>query len=118
MPNASGIDQDDQLRLDRADQLGQRRHLLGEPVAAAARGRRSTSGRQKSPPAMPEQAADDREHDALGQELLRDVAPLGAQGAADADLAGPLGDGGQHDVHDADAADDQRDRGDQAQEHA
>ena len=41
---------------------------------------------------------------------------LAPQGAADADLAGPLGDGGQHDVHDADAADEQRDGGDQAHE--
>ena len=43
---------------------------------------------------------------------------LGAQGAADADLAGPLGDGREHDVHDADAADQQRDGGDRAQDDA
>ena len=65
-----------------------------------------------------EQAADAGEHDGLDQELLGDVAPLGAQGAADADLAGPLGDGRQHDVHDADAADQQRDRGDRAEDDA
>ena len=36
----------------------------------------------------------------------------GTDGHADADLAGPLGDGDQHDVHDADAADQQADAGD------
>ena len=40
---------------------------------------------------------------------------LGAQRAANADLAGPLGHGGQHDVHDADAAHQQGDGGDGAQ---
>ena len=40
---------------------------------------------------------------------------LGAQRPADADLAGPLRDGGQHDVHDADAANDQRDRSNRPQ---
>ena len=44
--------------------------------------------------------------------------PLRSQGAADADLAGPLGDGRQHDVHDADAADQQRNRRDRAQDDA
>ncbi len=39
---------------------------------------------------------------------------LGADGLADADFAGPLGDRYQHDVHDADAADEQRDAGDAA----
>ena len=70
------------------------------------------------PMVTPEQAADAGEHDRLDQELLGDVAPLGAQGAADADLAGPLGHGRQHDVHDADAADQQRDGGDRAQDDA
>ena len=65
-----------------------------------------------------QQAADAGEHDGLDQELLGDVAPLGAQGPADADLAGPLGDGRQHDVHDADAADQQRDRRDRPQDDA
>ena len=70
--------------------------------------------RDADPEGDAEQAADAGEHDRLDQELLGDVAPLGPQGAADADLAGPLGDGRQHDVHDADAADQQRDRGDRA----
>jgi hypothetical protein len=37
----------------------------------------------------------------------------GAEGAADADFAGALDDGGEHDVHDADAADDEGDAGDE-----
>ena len=44
-------------------------------------------------------------------------AALGAQGPANADLAGALRDRGQHDVHDADAAHEQRDRGDHGQQH-
>ena len=40
----------------------------------------------------------------------------GADRLADADLAGPLGDGDEHDVHDADAADEQRDRRDGAEQ--
>ena len=38
----------------------------------------------------------------------------GAEGFADADLAGALGDADEHDVHDDDAADDERDEGDGA----
>src|SRR5688500_4626773 len=59
-----------------------------------------------------EQAAGQADHRGLDQELEGDVFLLGPQGAADADLAGALGDGGQHDVHDADAADQQREAGD------
>jgi hypothetical protein len=44
-------------------------------------------------------------------ELGEDVAPACAERFADADLAGALGHGHQHDVHDDDAAHDQRDRG-------
>ena len=40
---------------------------------------------------------------------------LRADGFANADLAGALGHGDQHDVHDADAADGQRQHGDQQQ---
>ena len=71
-----------------------------------------------TPSVTPSRPPTPGEHDRLDQELLGDVAPLGAQGAADADLAGPLGDGRQHDVHDADAADQQRDRGDRAEDDA
>src|SRR6185437_12917551 len=48
----------------------------------------------------------------LHEELLEQVGAPGAEGFADPDLAGALGDGDQHDVHDDDAADDQRDGGD------
>ena len=40
----------------------------------------------------------------------------GADGHAQADLAGALGDGDEHDVHDADAADDERNRRDAQQQ--
>ena len=52
-------------------------------------------------------AAEQAEGDGLDQELQHDVAALRADGDADADLAGALGDAHEHDVHDADAADDQ-----------
>ena len=60
-----------------------------------------------------DQSAGGREHDGFDEELQGDVPPLGPQRAADADLAGALGDRGQHDVHDADAAHQQRDAGDE-----
>src|SRR5579872_5301569 len=41
----------------------------------------------------------------LDQELQKDVFSACAEGLADADLAGALGDGYKHDVHDDDAAD-------------
>ena len=74
------------------------------------------AGWHKKPEEHAQQAAGGREHDRLAQELRDDVALLGAQRAANADLARPLGHGGQHDVHDADAADQQRDARDQHQQ--
>ena len=62
-------------------------------------------------------AARERDHDRLGEELAPDVPARGADGAAHADLARPLEHGGQHDVHDADAAHEQRDAGDAAHDH-
>ena len=62
-----------------------------------------------------DQAAQAGDDDCLDQELQENVAPLGAHGLADADLARALGDGYEHDVHDADAAYEQRDAGDAAQ---
>ena len=65
---------------------------------------------------MPQHDADDAadlaEHDGLDDELRHDVALLGADGAANADLARALGDRDEHDVHDADAGGQQRDRAD------
>src|SRR5208282_4314949 len=54
-------------------------------------------------------AADFAQHDGLHDELGHDVPLLGADGAADADLARPLGDRDEHDVHDADAGGEQGD---------
>ena len=49
-------------------------------------------------------ATDGAEGDSFDQELGEDVVALGADGFADADLAGAFGDGDEHDVHHADAA--------------
>src|SRR5688500_6967940 len=59
-----------------------------------------------------DQAAGQADDGGLDEELQGDMAPLGAQGPADADLAGALGHRRQHDVHDADPADHQREAGD------
>src|SRR5215471_11424997 len=62
-------------------------------------------------------AARERQRRRLDQELGEDVAPAGAQGLADADLARSLGHRHEHDVHDHDAAHEQRDRGDADRDH-
>ena len=53
----------------------------------------------------------------LDQELREDVAPLGADRHADADLARALRHRDEHDVHDPDPADEQRDRRGRGQQH-
>ena len=52
-------------------------------------------------------AADAGEGDGLDEELQQDLPRTGTDGKADADLAGALGDGDEHDIHDAYAADEQ-----------
>ena len=99
MPNAS-----------MTEPAGHERLLIGDEV--------DDELRDGECPRHAQQAADAGEDDRLDQELLGDVPPLGAQGPADADLAGPLGHRRQHDVHDADAADQERDRGDGSQDDA
>ena len=61
------------------------------------------------------QAADARLHHRLHQELHRDIALFGSEGAANADFTRSFRHGREHDVHDADAADQQRYRGNQHQ---
>ena len=61
-------------------------------------------------------SADQRDDGGLGEELAADVVGGGAEGFADADLAGALGDGDEHDVHDADAAEREREQGDGGEE--
>ena len=56
-----------------------------------------------------DQSAESGERHRFGEELPDDIAPTRANGFANADFAGALGDGHQHDVHDADAADEQAD---------
>ena len=74
------------------------------------------SGRDDEPDEHADQAADQRQRQRLDEELAEDVPAPGAEGLADADLAGPLADRDQHDVHDPDPADDERDRGDPAEQ--
>src|SRR5581483_3860315 len=71
---------------------------------------------ETDPDGHAEGAADEGQEDGLDQELGEDVAALGAEGLADADLPRPLGHGHQHDVHDADAADEEGDGGHRRQE--
>ena len=63
------------------------------------------------------QAAEGRQEQGFGQELLGDVAAGGAEGAAQADLGAAFEDRDDHDVGDADTADEQGD-GSQAEEQA
>ena len=74
-----------------------------------------TTKASASPKPMPSSApAAERVADSTTN-CAQDVPPAGAERLPDADLAGPLAHGHQHDVHDHDAADDQRD-GHQARE--
>ena len=54
-------------------------------------------------------AAEEAEGDGFDEELHEDGGRGSADGFAEADLAGALGDADEHDVHDADAADDEGD---------
>src|SRR5207248_2811343 len=65
-----------------------------------------------------DEPAEPGEEHGLGQELGQDVAGLGAERLADADLPGPLGHRDEHDVHDADPADDEGDAGHDGQQDA
>ena len=77
---------------------------------------RGDDARSEKTDADTDQAADDAEQNGFEEKLALDVAFAGADGESDADLAGPFGDGDEHDVHDADAADEQRDAGDGAEQ--
>src|SRR5436190_990286 len=55
-----------------------------------------------------DQAAQSAEHNGFDEELAQDIAPMRADGEANADFASPLGDADEHDVHDANPADDER----------
>ena len=61
------------------------------------------------PMTVPADAAEDRQEQGFGQELLGHVAAAGAQGPAQADLGAAFEDGDDHDVGDADPADEQGD---------
>src|SRR5215831_14134566 len=61
-------------------------------------------------------AAERGQQHGLDQKLAEDVGALGADGLADADLTGSLGDGDEHDVHHPDPADQERDGRDRAEQ--
>jgi len=62
--------------------------------------------------AYPQDAAEEGQHESFREELNYNIALAGAECPADADLARPLADGGQHNIHNPDAADQQRNRSD------
>jgi len=72
---------------------------------------------QKLAEAEADQPPEKTQHQRLDHELRQDGRPAGADGFAQTDLAGALGDRNEHDVHDADAADEQRDPHDAAGDH-
>jgi len=81
------------------------------------RGKLEKLGEQRRQPVTRRDAqrtATHAQQDRLGQELSHYIAAARADGEADADLAGPLGDADQHDVHDANAAHHERDAGEEA----
>ena len=73
---------------------------------------RAMSQARKKPKAMPRSPPPTEMRTRFGEELADDIEAAGADGAADADFAGALHDGGEDDVHDADAADQQGNGGD------
>src|ERR1051325_10397145 len=79
-------------------------------------GDRGQNGGRTDADADADETAKKRDDRGLDEELHQDVARRCADSFADADLAGALGDGDQHDVHDADAADDERDARNRAQQ--
>ena len=70
-----------------------------------------TSDRGAAADKNPQHAAGKAEQDGFHEELLQDVVPPGPDGHPQADLAGPLGDGNEHDVHDPHPAHHQRNGG-------
>src|SRR5208337_4786916 len=63
-----------------------------------------------------EKSPDEGDGERLGQKLEKDVAAARAESFLDADFAGALGDGNEHDVHQADAAYAQREGADEAEQ--
>ena len=80
-----------------------------EDADGARQMRKCTPKRHSGAEEDADDAADGAEHDGLERELQQDDFFGGADGFSDADLAGALGDGDEHDVHHADAADDEAD---------
>ena len=63
-----------------------------------------------------EESTDEGDGERFGQKLEEDVAAARAQRLLDADFAGALRDGDEHDVHQADAADAQRQGADETEQ--
>jgi hypothetical protein len=88
--------------------------MRGSNTKAPQHGRDDSRHRQAQPNAH--ESAEERQRHRLDQELQQHLPPPRPNGEADADLAGPLGDGHEHDVHDADAAHQQADGRDDPEE--
>src|SRR5688500_6325856 len=103
---------------DDADQEAEHdgRDERGGMECEAPAGDLADEGRDAKAHGDADQPAEQRQGQCLDEELGEDVAAARTDGLADADLAGPLADGHQHDVHDPDAAHDQRDGCDPAQQ--
>ena len=99
---------------EQAEQQGAQHRIEGDAAGPGEQALGQQGGRH--PQAHPQQAADQRQGDRFDQELAQDMAGAGAEGAADADLAGALAHRHQHYVHDADASHHQRDGGGSAQQ--
>ncbi len=70
---------------------------------------RAMSQARKKPKAIPRRPPPTEISTDLSEELADDVETAGSDGAANADFARALHDGGEHDVHDADTTDQERD---------
>jgi len=83
-----------------------RRHSQGDAESLGESG-----GADRSDGYAHSAAGEGHQH-GFNEDLQHDVEAPGAEGFADADFAGALGDADEHDVHDDDAADDERNQGD------
>src|SRR5258708_17502067 len=63
-----------------------------------------------------EKSANEGNGESLGEKLEEDVAAAGAERLLDANFAGGLGDGDEHDIHQADATDAQREGADEGEQ--
>src|SRR5579871_4378248 len=106
---ARRIDAEEDAHARRHHQSGHDRRRVHDRVPAPDSGQHDGTADAQSDS---DDASDEGDDGGLDQELKQNVARIGPNGFTNADLAGALGDGDQHDVHDADASDHQGDDGD------